>query len=58
MITTFGLESLKRKRHSEDLSVDGKVVLKWILYEQTVWIGFVCLRGGTVGCCEPFIWSS
>jgi hypothetical protein len=28
--STFWLESLKRSDHSEDVSVDGRIILKWI----------------------------
>jgi hypothetical protein len=38
------LESLKESDHSEDLGVDGRIVLKWVLREQ-------CLR-----ICIRFIW--
>jgi hypothetical protein len=30
MCTKFWLESLKGEDHSEDLDVDGKIILKWI----------------------------
>jgi hypothetical protein len=31
MHTNFLPENLKEKEHSEDLGVDGKVILQWIL---------------------------
>jgi hypothetical protein len=31
MLTKFCLENLKGKDHSEDLSIDRRIVLKWIL---------------------------
>jgi hypothetical protein len=34
MYTTFWSESLKGRDHSEDLSVDGRIILKWILEEK------------------------
>jgi hypothetical protein len=39
-------ESLKGKNHSEDLGVDRRITLKWILGKQGlwVWIGFNWLR--------------
>jgi len=35
----FGLERLKVRDHSEDLGVDGKIILHWILGKQcgNVW---------------------
>jgi hypothetical protein len=30
MSATFWLENLKLRDHSEDLNVDGKIILKWI----------------------------
>jgi hypothetical protein len=35
----------------EDIGIDGKKILKWILgkYGVKVWIGFIWLRTGTVG---------
>jgi hypothetical protein len=42
--------NLKGRDHSEDLVVDGIILLKWILQKQVwrVWIGFTWLRLGTV----------
>jgi hypothetical protein len=39
------------KDHSEDLGVDGKILLQWILgkYGGKVWNGFIWLRIGTSG---------
>jgi hypothetical protein len=34
MCTKFWLESLKGRDHSEDLSVDGRIILKLILREK------------------------
>jgi len=31
MHTKFWFENLKGKDHSEDLGVDGKIILKWII---------------------------
>jgi hypothetical protein len=51
MHTEFQLGSLKGRDCQEDLGVDGRIVLKWILgkYGWRVWIGFVWLRIGTSG---------
>jgi hypothetical protein len=51
MHTEFQLGSLKGRDRQEDLGVDGRIVLKWILgkYGWRVWIGFVWLRIGTSG---------
>jgi hypothetical protein len=45
------LESLKRRDHSENLGVDGRIILKLILGIQawSVWIGFIWLRIWTGG---------
>jgi hypothetical protein len=39
------------KDHSEDVVIDGKVVLEWILEKQAgrVWTGFMWLRTGASG---------
>jgi hypothetical protein len=39
-------ENPKERDHLEDLSVDGRIVMKWILKEcdGTVWTGFIWLR--------------
>jgi hypothetical protein len=49
MHTKFWLESLKEKRHSEDLDTDRKIILEWILEKQsvTLWAGFIWHRIGT-----------
>jgi len=43
MRTKFLLENLKGRNHSEDLGVDRKAVLEWILEKQgrKVWTGFI-----------------
>jgi hypothetical protein len=39
------------KDQSENLGIDGRIILKWILGKEgwRVWIGFMWLRIGTVG---------
>jgi hypothetical protein len=39
------------EKYSEDLDVDGNVILEWILwkYGGKVWTGFIWLRIGTSG---------
>jgi len=39
MHTKFWSKNVKGKDHSEDLSVDGKIILEWILME----IGWKCV---------------
>jgi hypothetical protein len=43
MYTVFWLENLKGRDHSEDLSVDGKIILERILgrYGGKVWTGCI-----------------
>jgi hypothetical protein len=47
----FWLIRVKGRGNSEDLGVDGKIILKWILRKQDagVWTGFIWLRIGTRG---------
>jgi hypothetical protein len=51
MRTKFWLENLKRTDHSEDLGVDGRIILKCTSMKQGLglWIGFIWLRIGTGG---------
>jgi hypothetical protein len=46
MRTNFWSENLEGRQHSEQISVDGKVILKWILgkYGGKVWTGVFWLR--------------
>jgi hypothetical protein len=47
----FGGIALRRKYHLEDLDIDGRIGLDWILRSLLggVWSGFIWLRIGTVG---------
>jgi hypothetical protein len=49
MHTIFWLENLKGRGHLEDLGVDVKVILEWILrkYGGKLWTGCMWLRIGT-----------
>jgi hypothetical protein len=51
MHTIFWLGSLKARDHTEDLGVDGKIILKRILGKQggKLWTGCIWLRIGTSG---------
>jgi hypothetical protein len=51
MHTKFWSEDLKGRDHSEDLGVDGKIILEWISekYGGKVWTGCIWLRIGTSG---------
>jgi hypothetical protein len=41
----------KERYHLEDLGIDGKITLKFVLKQRTerMWTGLVCLRTGTSG---------
>jgi hypothetical protein len=47
----FWFENLKGRNHSEDLGVEGRIILEWILGEcgGKVWPGFMWLNIGTSG---------
>jgi hypothetical protein len=50
-VQKFWSENLKVRDQSEDLHVDGRIILEWILvkYIGKVWTGFIWLRIGTSG---------
>jgi hypothetical protein len=49
--TGFWWGNLRERVHLENASVDGRIILRWILIEQDVgsWIGLIWLRRGTGG---------
>jgi hypothetical protein len=51
MHTKFRLEILEGRDHSEDLGINGRIILKLILGKQVwrVWIGFIWPKVGTGG---------
>jgi hypothetical protein len=51
MYTKFWLESLKGRDRSEDLHVDGRIILKLIFRKsgERVWIGLIWIRIETDG---------
>jgi hypothetical protein len=51
MHTKFWSKSLKGRVHLEDLNIDGKIVLAWILekWDRKVWIICIWLRQKTRG---------
>jgi hypothetical protein len=55
MHTKFWSESLEGRDHLEDLVIDGKLILKWILGKQGVKCGMDISgsnQGSVAGCCE------
>jgi len=49
----FWLANLKEREKSEDLAVDGSIILKWILnkYDERSWSEFSLERKQVVSCC-------
>jgi len=49
--TGLWMENLRDRDHLEDLGVDGRIILRWILrkWDVGVWIGSSWLRIGTGG---------
>jgi len=48
MHTKFWLENMKGRHNSENLGIDGRIILEWILEKQggKVWAGYIWLRIG------------
>jgi hypothetical protein len=51
MHTKFWSEYLKERDHLEDIGVDGRIILKWVLEKRCVmmWTGFIWLSVGSNG---------
>jgi len=49
--TEFEWGYLKERSHLEDLGIDGRIILKWILKKENgrVWTELMWLRAGTSG---------
>jgi len=49
--TKFWLEIFKGREHLEDLGIDGKIILEWILdkFGGKVWTEFIWFRIGSSG---------
>jgi hypothetical protein len=47
----FWSENLKERDHSEDLGMDERIILEWILGKHggKAWTRFICVRIGTSG---------
>jgi hypothetical protein len=43
---------VKGRDHLENIGADGGIILKWIYTSGRLFIGFICSRIGTGGCCE------
>jgi hypothetical protein len=49
--TEFSLGNVKKREHKEELCVDRRIILKWILkkWDGRTWTGLICLRTGPIG---------
>jgi hypothetical protein len=47
----FWWENQRKRDHYEDLDVDGRMILRWILerLDGMIWTGLICLRIGPSG---------
>jgi len=44
--TVFWCRNLKEREHLEDIGLDRRIILKWVLKQGWVWTGLIWLRTG------------